>query len=63
VRLSITSDAEDLATLTRDAMNETPVIDPLSLFDHIYAQPRPALLEQREFLARELASIEPGTPS
>jgi pyruvate dehydrogenase E1 component alpha subunit len=63
VRLAITADAEDLAALTRDAMNETPVLDPLSLFDHVYAQPRPALLEQREFLARELASIEPGTPS
>ena len=63
VRLSITSDAEDLATRTRDAMNETPFIDPLEIFDHVYAHPRPALLEQREFLARELASIEPGTPS
>ncbi|GAB3119318.1 pyruvate dehydrogenase (acetyl-transferring) E1 component subunit alpha [Glaciibacter psychrotolerans] len=58
VRLGIASAAEDLATATRDAMNETPVLDPLELFDHVYAEPRPALREQREFLSRELASVD-----
>jgi pyruvate dehydrogenase E1 component alpha subunit len=55
----ITAEAEALATTTRDAMNETPVLDPLELFDHVYVNQRPALLEQREFLARELAATEP----
>jgi pyruvate dehydrogenase E1 component alpha subunit len=52
---SIHDDAEALARSTRDAMNEEPVLDPLELFDHVYSTPRPALLEQRAFLARELA--------
>jgi pyruvate dehydrogenase E1 component alpha subunit len=51
----IAAEAEDLAQSTRDAMNEEPVLDPLELFDHVYATARAALLEQREFLARELA--------
>ena len=54
----IADEAERLAEDTRDAMNETPVIDPLELFDHVYVQPRPALIEQREFLANELAAAE-----
>ena len=41
-------------------MNETPELDPLELFDHVYENPRPALLEQRDFLARELASAIPS---
>jgi pyruvate dehydrogenase E1 component alpha subunit len=56
----ITAEGESLAAATRDAMNEEPVIDPLELFDHVYENQRPALLEQREFLARELASAETG---
>jgi pyruvate dehydrogenase E1 component alpha subunit len=36
--------------MTRDA-----VIDPLELFEHVYATPRPALAEQRDLLATELA--------
>ena len=51
----ISDEAEALAAATRDAMNEEPVLDPLELFDHVYATPRPALLEQRAFLAKELA--------
>ena len=51
----IAAEAEALAAATRDAMNEEPVLDPLELFDHVYATPRPALLEQRAFLAKELA--------
>jgi 2-oxoisovalerate dehydrogenase E1 component alpha subunit len=62
LRNEISADAEALATATRDAMNEEPVLDPLELFDNVYVAPRAALLEQREFLARELASVEPGSP-
>ena len=55
----IATEAESLATATRDAMNENPVLDPLELFDHVYVNQRPALLEQRAFLERELAAAEP----
>jgi hypothetical protein len=48
------AEAEALAASTRDAMNEEPELDPLELFAHVYAAPRAALLEQRDFLAREL---------
>jgi 2-oxoisovalerate dehydrogenase E1 component alpha subunit len=59
----IAAEAEALATATRDAMNETPVIDPLELFDHVYVNQRPALIEQRAFLERELAATETGSGS
>ncbi|AMB58600.1 pyruvate dehydrogenase (acetyl-transferring) E1 component subunit alpha [Microterricola viridarii] len=58
VRASIAAEAEALATATRDAMNETPVLDPLEVFDHVYSAARPALLEQRAFLANELAHTD-----
>lgn len=51
----IGQEAERLAASTRDAMNEAPHLDPLELFDHVYATPRAALAEQRGFLADELA--------
>jgi pyruvate dehydrogenase E1 component alpha subunit len=57
----IAAEAEALAAATRDAMNETPILDPLELFDHVYENQRPALLEQREFLRQELASAETGS--
>ncbi|SDY81802.1 pyruvate dehydrogenase (acetyl-transferring) E1 component subunit alpha [Herbiconiux ginsengi] len=56
----IAAAAEQLAAATRDAMNTEPVLDPLELFDHVYATERPALREQREYLARELAAAEPA---
>lgn len=56
----IRAEAEALAQSTRDAMNEEPVLDPLELFDHVYATPRAALLEQRAFLADELAATIPS---
>lgn len=55
-REAITKEAEDLAAATRDAMNVEASIDPLELFDHLYATPRAALLEQRAFLAAELSA-------
>ena len=58
---SILAESEALATATRDAMNQEPVIDPLELFDHVYSTPRAALQEQRAFLAGELASALPAT--
>ncbi|MDJ1372302.1 pyruvate dehydrogenase (acetyl-transferring) E1 component subunit alpha [Gulosibacter molinativorax] len=55
----ITAEAEANASKTRDAMNETVEIDPLELFEHVYATPRSALNEQRAMLAEELAAREP----
>ncbi|CAG7845227.1 3-methyl-2-oxobutanoate dehydrogenase subunit alpha [Pseudoclavibacter triregionum] len=52
----VTEEAEALAAATRDAMNAEPELDPLELFDHVYANERPALREQREYLAAELAA-------
>ncbi|MGN6128321.1 MAG: pyruvate dehydrogenase (acetyl-transferring) E1 component subunit alpha [Humibacter sp.] len=58
MRAEIAEAAEGLAAATRDAMNESPHLDPLELFDHVYATPRAALAEQREYLATELHSSE-----
>ena len=57
-REEIAAEAEELAAATRDAMNLEAPVDPLELFDHLYATPRAALLEQRAFLAAELAAHE-----
>jgi pyruvate dehydrogenase E1 component alpha subunit len=59
----ISDEAEALASTTRAAMNEAPLIDPLELFDHVYVNERPSLLEQRHFLERELAATETGSGS
>lgn len=53
---AVQEEAEALAARTRDAMNAEPELDPLELFDHVYANERPALREQREYLAAELAA-------
>ena len=55
-RNAITAEAEELAARTRDAMNRQADLDPLELFDHVYAAERPSLLEQRELLTQELAA-------
>lgn len=54
VRAEIAEAAESLAADTRDALATDPELDPLALFDHVYATPRPALAEQRAALAGEL---------
>ncbi|HWD61787.1 MAG TPA: pyruvate dehydrogenase (acetyl-transferring) E1 component subunit alpha [Humibacter sp.] len=58
LRAEIADAAEQLAAETRDAMNESPHLNPLELFDHVYATPRTALAEQRDYLATELESSE-----
>ncbi|MCU1470313.1 MAG: pyruvate dehydrogenase (acetyl-transferring) component subunit alpha [Glaciihabitans sp.] len=60
-RDEVAAEAEQLAATTREAMSEEPAIDPLELFEHVYVNERANLVEQREFLARELASTEPGS--
>jgi pyruvate dehydrogenase E1 component alpha subunit len=54
-RADIAREAEDLAAATRACMTQSVEVDPLELFDHVYSTPRPALAEQRAFLAKELA--------
>jgi pyruvate dehydrogenase E1 component alpha subunit len=54
-RVDIRLEAEDLAAATRECMTRTAPVDPLELFDHLYATPRTALQEQRAHLATELA--------
>lgn len=58
---SIAAEAEQLASDTRDTMNADPELDPLELFEHVYAADRAAMREQREALAAELAQRENDT--
>ncbi|WIX84965.1 pyruvate dehydrogenase (acetyl-transferring) E1 component subunit alpha [Amycolatopsis sp. DG1A-15b] len=48
------ADAEVFAQSVRDTMNAEPELDPLSLFDHVYAEPTPQLRRQRAALEAEL---------
>ncbi|MEV5882364.1 pyruvate dehydrogenase (acetyl-transferring) E1 component subunit alpha [Streptomyces sp. NPDC052020] len=47
-------DAEAMAADLRARMHQDPVLDPMDLFDHVYAEPTPQLREQRERLRAEL---------
>ncbi|WP_433604960.1 pyruvate dehydrogenase (acetyl-transferring) E1 component subunit alpha [Dactylosporangium sp. CA-139114] len=49
--------AERFATTVREQMNADAVLDPAELFEHVYAQPTPALVAQRDELLGELAEI------
>ncbi|MDS0132101.1 MULTISPECIES: pyruvate dehydrogenase (acetyl-transferring) E1 component subunit alpha [unclassified Amycolatopsis] len=48
------ADAEVFAQSVRDTLNAEPELDPLSLFDHVYAEPTRQLEAQRATLAAEL---------
>lgn len=48
--------ADSVATQMREGLNIDHPLDPLELFDHVYASPTPQLLEQRELLRQELAA-------
>jgi pyruvate dehydrogenase E1 component alpha subunit len=47
-------EAEEFAAGLRARMNLDPAPDPLSMFDHVFAEPTLQLLEQRALLAAEL---------
>ena len=49
------AEAEQLAAEARAAMGGDMMADPAELFAHVYAEPTPALITQREFLLAELA--------
>ncbi|MGO2003201.1 MULTISPECIES: pyruvate dehydrogenase (acetyl-transferring) E1 component subunit alpha [Micrococcaceae] len=51
----IAAQAEHTAQALRDGLNQDPEIDPLELFDHVYATQTPQLAEQRALLADELS--------
>jgi pyruvate dehydrogenase E1 component alpha subunit len=48
------ADAEVFAQSVRDTLNAEPELDPLSLFDHVYAEPTRQLEAQRAALEAEL---------
>ncbi|MGW0796329.1 pyruvate dehydrogenase (acetyl-transferring) E1 component subunit alpha [Streptomyces sp. NPDC002692] len=54
--------AETMAADLRTRMNQDPVLDPMDLFAHVYAEPTPQLREQEAQLRAELAAeAEPDT--
>ncbi len=53
-RRAAREDAEALAADLRARMNQDPVLDPMDLFAHVYAEPTPQLREQRAQLRAEL---------
>ncbi|MFJ8578049.1 pyruvate dehydrogenase (acetyl-transferring) E1 component subunit alpha [Micromonospora sp. NPDC093277] len=57
---AIADEAEAYAAALRDRMNAQPTVDPMSLFDHVYAEPTPQLVEQREQVRAELAAAQEG---
>ncbi|MEU5266327.1 pyruvate dehydrogenase (acetyl-transferring) E1 component subunit alpha [Amycolatopsis sp. NPDC021455] len=48
------ADAETFAQSVRDALNAEPELDPMSLFDHVYAEPTRQLEAQRAMVRAEL---------
>jgi len=52
----VREEAERFAAQLRNRMNAEPQVDPMSLFEHVYAQPTPQLVEQREQVRAELAA-------
>ncbi|MGK5740892.1 pyruvate dehydrogenase (acetyl-transferring) E1 component subunit alpha [Micromonospora sp. URMC 103] len=57
---AVAAEAEAYAAELRERMNAQPTVDPLSLFDHVYAEPTPQLVEQRELVRAELAAEQEG---
>ncbi|WDZ83024.1 pyruvate dehydrogenase (acetyl-transferring) E1 component subunit alpha [Micromonospora cathayae] len=53
---AVTAEAEAYAADLRTRMHDKPAVDPMSLFDHVYAEPTPQLREQREQVRAELAA-------
>ncbi|MFC1439255.1 pyruvate dehydrogenase (acetyl-transferring) E1 component subunit alpha [Streptacidiphilus sp. N1-10] len=51
-----TDEAEQLADRMRTLFHVKPDLDPMSLFEHVYAEPTPQLREQAAQLAAELAA-------
>jgi 2-oxoisovalerate dehydrogenase E1 component alpha subunit len=56
------ADAEAMAVKLRDRMNTQPVLDPMELFEHVYAEQTTPLAEQAAQLRAELEAEEEGSP-
>jgi pyruvate dehydrogenase E1 component alpha subunit len=54
-RTAIAAEAEALAARVREGMNADVEVDPMSLFEHVYAEPTQQLRAQAALLADELA--------
>jgi pyruvate dehydrogenase E1 component alpha subunit len=54
-------DAETMAAELRERMNQDPVLDPMDLFAHVYAEPTPQLREQAAQLRAELDAEADGS--
>ena len=55
---STAQEAEAFAADIRDRMSIDPVVEPMSLFDNVFATPTPQLLEQRAMVQAELEAEE-----
>jgi pyruvate dehydrogenase E1 component alpha subunit len=51
---AVRQDAETMAASLRERMNRDPELDPMDLFDHVYAETTAQLREQRALLRAEL---------
>ena len=51
----VRQEAEAFAEDLRTRMNAEPKVDPMDLFEHVYAEPTPQLREQREMVRAEIA--------
>ncbi|MCK0112798.1 pyruvate dehydrogenase (acetyl-transferring) E1 component subunit alpha [Ornithinimicrobium sp. F0845] len=53
----VTAEAEEYAARVRERMNAEPEVAPLSLFEHVYAQPTPQLREQADLVRAEMDEV------
>ena len=60
---SIEAEADALAVHVRTGCLELPDPDPLSIFDHVYAEPHPLVEEERAQYAAYLAGFETAVPA
>ena len=51
----VRQEAEAVAADLRTRMHDEPKVDPMSLFEHVYAEPTPQLREQAEMVRAEVA--------
>lgn len=54
------AEAERMASDLRDGMNTDPVLDPMDLFAHVYAEPTAQLRDQAAMLRAELEAEDPS---
>jgi pyruvate dehydrogenase E1 component alpha subunit len=56
----VRAEADAAAAQLRARMNVDTELDPMSLFDNVFAEPTPQLIEQREQVRAELAAAQDG---